>query len=74
MDVETAFLNGKVEEDICMQQPERYIEPNKEHSDLQAKCSIYGLKPASQCWNKALDDHIECIGFGRSASDNYVYI
>ena len=31
MDVKTAFLNGKLKEDIFMHQPEGFIEPGKEH-------------------------------------------
>ena len=52
-DVVTAFLNGKLDEEIYMQQPEGYIEPGKEHLVCKLKKSLYGLKQSPQCWNKA---------------------
>jgi len=42
LDVKSAFLNGDLEEDIYMLQPQRHIMPGKEQ--LQAKKSLYGLK------------------------------
>ena len=44
MDVKTAFLNGDLEEEIYMQQPEGYVEPGKESLVCRLKKSLYGLK------------------------------
>ena len=59
MDVVTAFLNGKLDEDIYMQQPDGYIEPGREHL---------------VCKLKAFREHMESIRFKRSAADPCVYI
>jgi len=74
MDVITAFLNGELEEDIYMRQPEGYVVPGKEHMVCKLKRSIYGLKQASRCWNNTFHDHMEQIGFERSSADPCVYI
>ena len=44
MDVKTAFLNGNLEEEIYMKQPEGFIAKNQEHMVCKLKRSIYGLK------------------------------
>ena len=53
MDVVTAFLNGKLDEELYMQQPDGYIKPGEEHLVCKLKKSIYGLKQSPRCWNKA---------------------
>ena len=74
MDVVTAFLNGELEEDIYMKQPKGYVVPGKEHMVCKLKKSIYGLKQASRCWNRAFHNHMEQIGFRSCSADPCVYI
>ena len=54
MDVETAFLNGKLDEEIYMQQPEGYVKPREEHLACKLEKSLYGLKQSSRYWRKVL--------------------
>ena len=44
MDVKTTFLNGTLEEDIYMQQPEGFIARGQEHMACKLQRSIYRLK------------------------------
>ena len=44
MDVVLAFLNGKLQEDIYMQQPEGYVQAGNEQLVCKLKKSLYGLK------------------------------
>ena len=48
MDVKTVFLNGSLEENIYMKQPEGFIAKGKEHLVCKLNRSIYGLKQASR--------------------------
>jgi len=50
MDVKTTFLNGVLNEEVFMEQPERYIQDKSKVCRL--KKSIYGLKQAPRCWNR----------------------
>ena len=47
MDVKTTFLNGDLEEDVYMKQPEGFSCSDGEHLVCKLKKSIYGLKQAS---------------------------
>ncbi|CAM8889980.1 unnamed protein product [Rhodiola kirilowii] len=44
MDVKTAFLNGDLEEEIYMKQPEGFIMPGNENKICKLVKSLYGLK------------------------------
>ena len=48
VDVKTAFLNGNLEEEVFMDQPEGFLVEGKKHMVCTLKKSIYGLKQASQ--------------------------
>ena len=71
MDVVTAFLNGNLDEEIYMTQPEGYVKPGNEHLVCR---SIYGLKQSPRCWNRALSEYLESMGYIQSKADPCVYI
>ena len=63
MDVKTAFLNGKLSEDVYMTQPEGFVHPKNSNKVCKLERSIYGLKQASRSWNLCFDQKIREIGF-----------
>lgn len=70
MDVKAAFLNGNLDEEIFMNQPEGFTTGN-----LVCKLnkSIYGLKQASRMWNQRFHDYVIVLGFKRSNADYCLY-
>ena len=46
MDVKTTFLNGDLDEEIYMDQPEGFVEPDQESKVCKLTKSLYGLKQA----------------------------
>ena len=73
MDVKTAFLNGNLEEEIYMKQPEGFIAKNEEHMECKLKMSIYGLKQASRSWNIKFDQAIKSFDFEQNIDEPCVY-
>ena len=57
MDVATAFLNGTLGEEACVEQPEGFVVKGQEGLVCRLKKSIYGLKQSPRCWNSAVDEH-----------------
>ena len=74
MDVKTAFLNGDLDEEIYMEQPEGWVVPGKEDYVCLLKKAIYGLKQASRQWNIKIHDTLTKQGFVRTYSDAGVYV
>ena len=63
MDVKTAFLNGFLEEELYMMQPEGFVDPKGANKVCKLQQSIYGLVQASRSWNKCFDSVIKAFGF-----------
>lgn len=72
LDIETAFLNGTLEEEIYMKAPNASLTGGNEVWQLRK--SLYGLKQASHVWNKLLDSTLKGLGFDRCSKDTCVYL
>jgi len=44
MDVKTTFLNGQVEEEVCIEQPDGFVVQRKESPVCKLRKALYGLK------------------------------
>ena len=74
MDVTTAFLNGELQEEVYMAQPEGYAVKGKTDLVCRLKKSLYGLKQSPRCWNSALNSHLKNMGFVQATGDPCIYM
>ena len=73
MDVKTAFLNGDLDEEIYMEQPEGFIIPGPEKKVCRLVKSLYGLKQAPMQWHEKFDCVMMTNGFKINECDKCVY-
>nr|GEU48829.1 zinc finger, CCHC-type [Tanacetum cinerariifolium] len=73
MDVKTTFLNGDLEEEVYMKQPEGFVMPGNEHRVCKLVKSLYGLKQAPKQWHQKIDEVVLSSGFHLNQSDKCVH-
>jgi Reverse transcriptase (RNA-dependent DNA polymerase) len=73
MDVQTAFLNGELEEEIYMSQPEGFIKEGMENLVCRLHKSLYRLKQAGRTWYLKLNESLIGMGFRRCTADYSIY-
>ena len=73
MDVKTVFLNGSLDCEIYMSQPEGFVDPERPDHVSKLKNSIYGLKQSPRCWNTTLDEYLKSVGYHKSNADGCIY-
>jgi Reverse transcriptase (RNA-dependent DNA polymerase) len=73
MDVKLAFLNGLLDEEIYMEQPEGFIDPDHPEKVCLLKKALYGLKQALRTWNLQFHSILKDLGFARTHSNAGVY-
>nr|GFB94629.1 retrovirus-related Pol polyprotein from transposon TNT 1-94 [Tanacetum cinerariifolium] len=54
MDVKTAFLHGSLKEDVCVCEPEGFIDADHPSHVYKLKKALYGLKQAPRAWYNEL--------------------
>jgi len=74
LDVKSAFLNGVLDKEIYMEQPQGFITTGKETQVCHLKKAIYGLKQASCAWNSNIHAALTELGFKRTVTDAGVYV
>jgi hypothetical protein len=74
LDVKTAFLYGKLDEEIYMEQPEGFKIKGQERKVLRLRRAIYGLKQAALAWWRELANSLKDMGFNRLYSDAGIFI
>ena len=74
MDVKSAFLNGKIEEEVYIEQPRGFILSEKKDYVCKLKRVLYHLKQALRAWFSRLDSYLKQQGFKRGATKSNIYL
>jgi hypothetical protein len=73
MDVKTTFLNGEIEEEVYIEQPDGFVTHEKESHVCRLKKALYGLKQAPRAWYEKIDGYLMSLGFNKSVVDPNLY-
>ena len=73
MDVKTAFLNGFLQEELYMMQPEGFVNPKGTNKMCKLQRSINGPVQASRSWNIRFDELIKAYGFMQTFGKACIY-
>ena len=73
MDVPTAFLNAKIDEDVYMRPPQGLEGVPAGHVCKLLK-TLYGVKQAPRMWNIELSNFVINLGYMRCESDPCIYV
>ncbi|GJT81715.1 retrovirus-related pol polyprotein from transposon TNT 1-94 [Tanacetum coccineum] len=60
MDVKAAFLNGVLREEVCVSQPDGFVDPENPNHGYKLKKALYGLKQATRAWYDLLSSYLLC--------------
>ena len=74
LDVKSAFLNGELEEEVYVKQPQGYEVKGKEDKVYRLQKALYGLKQAPRAWNSKIDGYFCQNGFYRSPNEPSLYV
>ncbi|KAI3784099.1 hypothetical protein L1987_43191 [Smallanthus sonchifolius] len=73
MDVKSAFLYGKVQEEVYVKQPPGFIDPNFPDHVYKLDKALYGLHQAPRALYETLSKHLLENGFTRGAIDQTLF-
>ncbi|GJS97039.1 putative ribonuclease H-like domain-containing protein [Tanacetum coccineum] len=69
MDVKTAFLNGDLQEEVFVSQPEGFEDQDNPTHVYRLKKALYGLKQAPRAWYDTLSKFLMANNFFKGAVD-----
>ncbi|KAK1380648.1 hypothetical protein POM88_027392 [Heracleum sosnowskyi] len=73
MDVKSAFLNGKLEEEVFVEQPPGFVDPKYPDYVYRLDKTLYGLKQAPRAWYETLAQFLLESGFTRGTIDKTLF-
>lgn len=73
LDVNNAFLQGELQEEVYITQPPGFIHKDQPNHVCRLKKPIYGLKQAPRTWYMSLRQHLLDLGFINSLADTSLF-
>nr|GEX01664.1 hypothetical protein [Tanacetum cinerariifolium] len=73
-DVKSAFLYGKIEEDVYVCQPPGFEDPDFPHKVYKVEKALYGLHQAPRAWYETLSTYLMDNGFHMGQIDKTLFI
>jgi Reverse transcriptase (RNA-dependent DNA polymerase) len=73
IDIKGAYLNGELEEEVYMRQPEGFIQKGDENLVCKLIKGIYGLKQSGRVWHQTLKSKLGEISFTAGEADHTVF-
>ncbi|CAL2268313.1 unnamed protein product [Prunus armeniaca] len=74
LDVKPTFLNGILEEEVYIDQPEGFVVKGSESKVYKLHKALYGLKQAPRAWYSEIDGYFAECGFTKSQSEATLYV
>ncbi|XP_040370261.1 uncharacterized protein LOC112183342 isoform X2 [Rosa chinensis] len=74
MDVKSAFLNGVLQEEVYVEQPQGFKDPSNPDHVYKLKRALYGLKQAPRAWYERLSTHLVSKGYIQGSIDKTLFI
>ena len=74
MDMESAFLNGLLNEEVFVEQPTGFQDPHFPNHVLRLKKLLYGLKQAQRAWYDCLTTYLLDHGFKKAQADRTLFV
>jgi len=74
LDVKSAFLNGVLQEEIYVEQPDGFLIQGAKDKVFLLQKALYGLKQAPRAWYSWIDEHLLNLGFVKSLSEATLYV
>lgn len=66
-DVKSAFLNGRLEEELYTSQPSSFAVKGQEQQLIRLHKSLYGLRQEARAWNEVLCKSFALLGLSKSS-------
>ncbi|KAJ9561595.1 hypothetical protein OSB04_006755 [Centaurea solstitialis] len=74
MDVKCAFLNGVLQEEVYVEQPEGFVDPRYPNHVYVLDKALYGLKQAPRAWYETLTDYLLGVGYKKGTIDPTLFL